>query len=314
MMHGITDVHAHYWTDDYLDLMEALGQPTKQQRGRGAGPGDELEERLRLMTNAGVQTQVLSATPMSPYGADRQIAVSASRLINDSYRDLVAEHPDRFQFFASLPLPHIQASLDEIARALDDLGAVGICVNTWVLDTPLTDSLFIPIFEELNDRSATVFIHPTGNGLSCDAIRENELTWMIGAPLEDTVSAALLIHAQYPSRFHRISFVNSHLGGALPMLIQRMDNKYTAEWRDPGERPSVAARRMYYDTVGHHHGAALKAAAESFGVDRLLLGTDFPLVKGNAYLKSVSYISNHLTGHDAASVLSGNSLRLFKRR
>jgi hypothetical protein len=45
----------------------------------------------------------------------------------------------------------------------------------------------------------------------------------------------------------------------------------------PG-KASAAARRMWYDTVGHGHGhpPALRCAADSFGPDRLVLGTDFP--------------------------------------
>jgi hypothetical protein len=52
------DVHAHYWTDDYLDLLVDLGKTdTGAQRGLGAGGGEELEARLRLMDRAGVDLQ-----------------------------------------------------------------------------------------------------------------------------------------------------------------------------------------------------------------------------------------------------------------
>jgi hypothetical protein len=48
------DVHAHYWTDDYLDMMVDLGKTdTGAQRGLGAGGGEDLEARLRLMQRAG---------------------------------------------------------------------------------------------------------------------------------------------------------------------------------------------------------------------------------------------------------------------
>jgi hypothetical protein len=57
------DVHAHYWTDDYLDLLIDLGQADAgAARGIGGG-GAELEARLRLMERAGVEMQVLSACP-----------------------------------------------------------------------------------------------------------------------------------------------------------------------------------------------------------------------------------------------------------
>jgi hypothetical protein len=74
------DVHAHYWTDDYLDLLADLGKTdTGTQRGLGAGDGEELEARLRLMDRAGVDVQILSAAPQLPYAEDRDKAVAAAR-------------------------------------------------------------------------------------------------------------------------------------------------------------------------------------------------------------------------------------------
>ncbi len=58
------DMHAHYWTDAYLDKVAALGKTdTATQRGMGAGDGAELDTRLALMDRAGVDMQVLSASP-----------------------------------------------------------------------------------------------------------------------------------------------------------------------------------------------------------------------------------------------------------
>jgi hypothetical protein len=74
------DVHAHYWTDAYLDMLVDLGRSdTATQRGIGAGDGTEFDARLRLMDRAGVDLQVLSAAPQLPYAADEERAVSAAR-------------------------------------------------------------------------------------------------------------------------------------------------------------------------------------------------------------------------------------------
>ena len=60
------------------------------------------------------------------------------------------------------------------------------------------------------------------------------------------------------------------------MLIQPMDNQLPWEAPKTPEKQSVAARRMWYDTGGHGHPPALRCAVDSFGADRLVLGTDFP--------------------------------------
>src|SRR5271167_820044 len=99
------DVHAHYWTDDYIDLLVDLGQAAAvMARGIGAGGGTELEARLRLMDRAGVEMQVLSACPQLPYGQDGQKAARAARFVNDQYAELVQRRRDRFRAFAALPM------------------------------------------------------------------------------------------------------------------------------------------------------------------------------------------------------------------
>src|SRR5215472_18163836 len=99
-----------------------------------------------------------------------------------------------------------------------------------------------------------------------------------------------------------MKILNSHLGGALPMLLQRMDNQVPWEAPDTPERPSLAARRMWYDTVGHAHPPALRCAADSLGADRLVLGTDFPYQNGTAYERAVGYITSCLARNDTDRV------------
>ncbi|MFB7716203.1 amidohydrolase family protein [Nocardia sp. NPDC056100] len=307
------DVHAHFWTDDYLDLLVDLGKTdTDTQRGMGAGGGAELEARLLLMDRAGVDMQVLSTAPQNPYGTDREKAVAAARFVNDQYAGVVAAYPDRFLAFASAPLPHISESIAEIGRALDDLGMVGVAMNTTVLDRALVDPEFAPVFAELDRRGTVLYLHPAGNSACSPLIRDYHLTWMAGAPIEDTISVMQLITAGFPLRYPNIRIINSHLGGALPMLLQRADNQYLWEAPQTPEAPSVLARRMWYDTVGHGHLPALKAAIESFGADRLILGTDFPYENDKVFVRAIDYISDpSIAAADARAILEGNAERIF---
>jgi aminocarboxymuconate-semialdehyde decarboxylase len=307
------DVHAHYWTDDYLDLLTGLGQAgAVAARGLGAGGGGELAARLRLMDRAGIEMQVLSACPQSPYGQDGQKATQAARFVNDQYAGLVQHYPDRFRAFAALPMPHLQESLGELGRALDELGMAGIAMNTSVLGRALAEPGFDPVFAELNRRSAVLYLHPAGNSACTPLIGDYHLTWMVGAPVEDTISIMQLITRGIPARYPDITIINSHLGGALPMLLQRADDQY--RWEAPGtpEKPSVAARRMWYDTVGHGHVPALRCAIDSFGADRLLLGTDFPYENGDTFIRAIDYINDPRIDPDAArAILDHNASTLL---
>ena len=99
------------------------------------------------------------------------------------------------------------------------------------------------------------------------------------------------------------------------MLIQRMDNQFPWEAPKTPEKHSVAARRMWYDTVGHGHPPALRCVADSFGADRLVLGTDFPYETGAVFERVVSYITTSgLAPGGADRVPSVNAEALFSWR
>ncbi|HSS85599.1 MAG TPA: amidohydrolase family protein, partial [Reyranella sp.] len=62
----------------------------------------------------------------------------------------------------------------------------------------------------------------------------------------------------------------------------------------------------------HNHVPALRAAAESLGADRLLLGTDFPYQSGDLFYAAVDYVRRAgLSEDDVRAILDGNAARLF---
>jgi aminocarboxymuconate-semialdehyde decarboxylase len=309
------DVHAHFFPEKYLDLLERFGsEATDIARQRGAGgSSDELETRLELMDSAQVQMQVLSVSPQLPYLENETHAREAARSINDLYADLVQRYPTRFAAFAATPLPHVDAALAEMERALDQLHMAGVTMATTILGRSPADPEFEPLYAELDRRAAVLYIHPAGVSACSPLIANYGLTWPIGAPIEDTISATQLIFKSIPLRYPRMKIINSHLGGALPMLLQRLDNMYRSVAPEMKEPPSRQASRMWYDTVGHFHVPALRCACESFGADRLVLGTDFPYLAGEGYRRSVSYIQDAgLPAADAHGILDANAASLLQ--
>jgi predicted TIM-barrel fold metal-dependent hydrolase len=125
--------------------------------------------------------------------------------------------------------------------------------------------------------------------------------------MEDTVSILHLIEAGYPQRYPKLKIVNSHLGGMLPMVFQRLDN--ISKWEHPlPEPPTVTAKRMWYCSVGHGHPPALRAAVDSMGADRICLGSDFPYENGELYNHAVQYIlKSGLKPEDAELILDRNA-------
>ena len=308
------DTHAHVYPSDFLDFLDDCGVTTTgSHRGLGADDRDkELEARFELMERAGVDLQVLSAAPLTGALPDPDRAARASAMINDRYIDLVDHYPDRFLAFAALPLPHVDAALAELDRVLDAPGVVGVALTTTAVGRSLTDPAFAPVWQELDHRHAVVYVHPSGVGADSPHITDHHLTWMVGAPVEDTIAAAQLITQGFATRYAHVRILNSHLGGALPMLLARWDN--LAHWEAPDAPlpPSHAARRMWYDTVAHGSQAALHAAIKAVGADRLVLGSDFPYQGGEHYPDTVRYIEQAgLDTEDTRGILADNAQKLL---
>jgi aminocarboxymuconate-semialdehyde decarboxylase len=309
------DVHAHAWSDDYVDVLATAGMPgARMLSGGGVGTtDDELSARLELMDRAGIDVQVLSAGPALPHFADTAAAVEAAQMFNDELAGLVNRFPGRFVALATMPAPDVDAAVAEIGRALDALRFSGVSLTTQLGDSPLTDERFSPIFEELDRRGAFVLLHPIGAAARWPAIGEfgkpdlpTGLTWLIGVIVEDGLAAVQLALSGFLTRYPNLKIVNSHLGGLVPMVTARLDSLAPMLAPKLEERPSQALARMWYDSVDHAHLPALRCAVETLGAERLLFGTDYPYEKGDVYLAAAGEIDLLGLSDEARAGIAGD--------
>lgn len=308
------DVHAHLWTDEYLDLQASYGRTdTGTQRGRGAGLTEgDIDKRFALMESAGVDLQVLSVSPQVPHFEEKAHAVTAARKANDMYAEVVRRWPKRFKAFAALPMPHVEEALKELDRAIGLLGMVGVTLTTAVQRRSIADPVFVPIYEELNRRGSILFLHPEGKAAYSHLLADYNMTWMFGAIAEDTIAVLHLIAQGIPQRFPKMKIINSHIGGGLPAITKRLDSVATWEYPMMPERPSSAVRRMWYDTVSYGDVPALQAAVETLGAGQLVLGSDFPYESGDVYRLAVSYIGQAgLSVEDVAAIQGRNAAAML---
>lgn len=282
------DVHAHALPAAYRAMIISQGRALPGMPASPLTPvarlplapiGDSAEEiatRISLMDEAGVAIQLLSPTA-APYYDDAATATSAAQTVNHSLASLVSSAPERFRFFASLPLPHLAESIGEMRRALSLPGAVGITMECFCGNLSVADKYFDPLYEEMNERGVLLFLHPCLNGLCSRFINDWGLVSAGGAPMEDAVLAMHFIVRGIPVRFPSIRMIVPHLGGGIASSLKRLDNQlpYFVEL---GERPSQTARRMWYDSCCHGSAIALRGAVDAFGADRILPGSDYPFL------------------------------------
>jgi 6-methylsalicylate decarboxylase len=312
----IVDVHAHYFPKAYNDALMRIGGRSLPEAARAitARPmrDDDLSGiplRLGQMDEAGVLMQVLSPAASPPYAEKEADAVAAARLVNDSYAELAQKYPGRFAAVVSLPLPHIDASLHEMERGLDQLGMLGVSMTCSCFDRSTAEAEFEPLYQEMNRRRTVLNYHPIQNGICSPMINDYGFTVSVGASLEDAAIVLHLIARRIPERFPNIKYVVPHLGGIIPMLLQRLDNQAPQKHPNLPERPSVTARRFYYDIVGHGSQAALLCAWKAFGADRLVAGSDYPvLLAFETYRQNFFYLRDSiLPAEDVDKILHHNA-------
>jgi predicted TIM-barrel fold metal-dependent hydrolase len=317
----ICDVHAHYLPRAFGDFMgerywPRVGQATRT--GLACHPFSDLPEdisgRFDLMDAAGVGKQVLSPH-WPPYLPDQAEGVHAIELLNDGYAELAHRYPDRIASYVMLPLPHIDAALREMERGFEQLGCVGVNMNIICLNRSIAESEFEPIYAEMNRRGAVLSVHPAGSGINSPFINDFNYRAAVGTSLEDATFVLHMIAKQILYRYPNIRFIVPHLGGPIPMLLNRLDIQGQSAGGHPNlpEAPSVTARKFYYDTVCYGSKAAFTCALEAFGADHLVTGSDYPVLQDyESYTETFAYIERlGLPKSDTDKILHHNAQQLF---
>ena len=152
-----------------------------------------------------------------------------ARSVNEYAAQLVTRHPERFGSFATLPLPDVEAALDELTYALDTLHADGVVLYSNYAGIYLGDSHFNPIFAELDRRAAVVFLHPTvytGTALPTARNTGSPIPTLPGFMLEfvfDTTRAvADLVLSETLKRYPRVRLILSHAGGTVLFVAPKL--------------------------------------------------------------------------------------------
>jgi len=300
------DVHAHYYPEKYADCLKGFGANTVSTV---QAPGAELslEQRIELLDRFNIRVQVLCVGAHQPYFAGVSEATTAARLANDLYAEVRLKYRGRFEAFATLPLPHVDAALKELERAMDVLGVVGVNFGCSVAGSPLDDRTFEPVFAELDRRGAVLFLHPVGAGCG-PFLADYGLEFPLGAPFEDSIAALRLVVSGMIHRYPRIRVIVPHLGGTLPFLKMRLDGSLGGRTE---YKPSEYLKRLWFDTV-NENVASLHCARDAYGADRLLFGTDFPHVFGARFERCTSYIQqSDLPEEEKTAILDRNAQTLL---
>ncbi|MEY9841389.1 amidohydrolase family protein [Streptacidiphilus sp. EB103A] len=292
------DVHQHVVPPFYRDLLTKAGIA---EAGGRALPDWSPEGALELMDLLRTATAIVSvSTPGTGFLSDPGEAAGLARRLNDFSASLAAEHPGRFGYFATLPMPDADASAAEAQRALDGLGADGVTLLANSQGAYLGADGQDPLWRSLNERSAVVFVHPAD--LPAPAV-ENIPPFAADFLLDTTRAAYLLVRNGIVRRYPDIRFVLSHAGGFVPYSSHRMA---VAIAGDTGRSPLDVLddfRGFYFDTALSSSPAALPTLLAFARPGHILFGSDWPFAPASAG----QYFANGLdTGVDPGVLAAVN--------
>jgi predicted TIM-barrel fold metal-dependent hydrolase len=282
----IIDAHAHVVAPEALyaykgNLLADGGYHDLQPSIPDDAIAAAAARNVALMDMVGTDLQLLSPRPFQQMHSMRPARMVHNwiRANNDVIARTVAMHPDRFAGVAGLPTTPdapVEDCFEELDRAINDLGFVGVCLNpdphegTGKSPT-MGDEYWYPLYERLVALDVPIHVHSAGCFDGRETYSEHFIT-------EESIAILSVLRSTVFEDFPDLKIMISHAGGSVPYQVGR----WQAERVHPGlgggpdaERFEVALRRFWFDTVLHHPDA-LELLFKIVGPERCVFGTERP--------------------------------------
>lgn len=309
------DVHAHFLPPSYREALRGAGFTLLD--GGMPIPAWSPEEAIELMDGTGIAGAMLSVSSPFAYTIVGDDAPALCRQVNNYAADLRDRYPDRFGALAMLPVPSISDSLAELERALDTLGLDGVSLPTQIDGIYLGDDRLSPLLDALDERGASVFVHPTSPccfesfGLMLPAP-------MIEFPFDTTRAIVSLLYSRNLERRKRIRFIFSHGGGTVPFLASRIarvgGSPLIGDRMLPASDALEWLRHWHYDTASVNGAPQVEMLRAMTPVSQILFGTDYPFSPAIiARLAAAEFSRLPFNEEEQRAVLHGNAARLYPR-
>jgi len=321
------DVHAHILPRDWPDLATKYGDDrfavihhTDEGGHRIYKDGKffrevfpktwDADERIADYARFGVQVQVISTVPvMFSYWAKPHHALELHQSLNDHTAAICRAHPRHYAGIGTVPLQSPRLAVQELERCMDQLDLQGVQigshVNDWNLDAP---ELF-DFFEAASELGAAILVHPW-DMMGKDSMPKYWLPWLVGMPAEQARAACCLIFGGVLERLPKLKVCFAHGGGSFPYTIGRIEHGFRMRpdlvATDNPRNPREYLDRVFFDSwVADDR--ALRYLIDTVGVDRVMMGTDYPFPLGEQ--EPGSYIDGlKLSTSDQAQLFHGTAL------
>ena len=305
----IIDSHAHYFPKKYIKTLEELHIPFGQTLDDRF---TTIQPRLIDMDKAGIKKQAVSIAVPGVNMSTPENAVKLARIVNEELGALTSKY-DLFIGLASLPMLSPMEAVDELKRAVNDLGLRGVELFTDIGGKSLDSEEFWVVYEAASKLDVPVFIHPIAP-LHRAVYDDYNLISVLGFPFETTHAATRLALSGLLEKVPDLKLVLSHLGGALPYLVGRIDDAYRMFGKSQTKNkspPSEYLKKMYLDGASFYK-PAWDCVLGLWNPEKILMGSDYPYGWVGDYSTCVDVVKSlNLNDYDQGLILGGNAEKLL---
>lgn len=279
-------------------------------------------ERVAEMDEMGVDIHALTInTGFFKYDLDPEVTKVIARECNEELAEMMTAFPDRFTALASLPMQDVPAAIDEMAWAMDEKGFKGVTLGDHVNGQELDEPQFRPFWKAVEELGAVIFFHQCSATVVEYRTDRYGLPNVVGNLADRAVTYGSLVYGGVMDEFPDLKICLGHAGGYAAFGAARMDRGWQAgalenmpEFDDSRTvlrtPPSEYLSRFYYDCCTYTE-ATLRFLIDAVGIDRVVLGTDYPapmlLEDAVRWIRSLE----GLTDAEKDAILSENATRLL---
>jgi aminocarboxymuconate-semialdehyde decarboxylase len=323
------DIHCHYFPEAYLNIFNEDGKVfgaeyhranegfyyktpnTPATTGPLATKFIDLKQRIADMDEQGLAVQGVSLTAPMVYWGDADLDHKLARAWNDAASVAHQTYPTRLVAFCTLPMLYPDRAIDELNRASKLPGIRGVYMGTNINNNDLSDPLFEPIWTRIEELDLPVFLHPLQT-VGGDRMRKYYLSNLLGNPIDSAIAACHLIFSGVLDRHPKLRFGLPHGGGALLILIGRIDHGWQVrpETKQLPKAPSTYLDRFFYDTIVHSK-QIMEFVIGEVGAERVMIGSDYCFDMG--YDRPIQFLEQiNLTSAQRKMILGGTAAKLLK--
>jgi aminocarboxymuconate-semialdehyde decarboxylase len=326
----VIDAHTHFIPPELIEMIGSGEGPTglTVEHRQGKDPlivhdnglrypafevFREVDARLAYMDERGIDVSLISIVPsLYLYWLDPGETAEVSRVLNDAAAAMAARSRGRIHALATVPMNDPQAAAEELRRARDELGLIGVEIGTSVGTRQLDLPEMEPFFTAAEELAMPVMLHPYISMITPPepGMVGYHLGNVIGNPGETFTAGCRLIVGGVFDRHPGLRVMLVHGGGTFPYQVGRLQHAY--EVRE--ETSSVAKQapldyidRFLFDTIVFDTRALDHLIAVA-GPERVVFGTDLPFDMGDA---SGLDVGSHTDPETAERILGANAAQAF---